>query len=199
FRRQIVQEPARAKDYAARAERDFHEAIDRYTDLARAYGGGSYLGIASSASGGLLEVEVELGRRSADDAMALISQRLDEVVDVTTVPSGDLLESFGWHCVFGCNIALRHLEGETMHRHMAVLTNKGYEIADALDNWAMRERIFTLEHAQHERMHQVSGHDVAWTIDTDEARVIIGTMGRFPRFRATGWQILNTATVIPSN
>ena len=198
YRRLIVQQPHRAAEYASCAEADFHEAVSRYRTLATEFDQASYLGIASTAEGGLIEVEVELGKRTAQEALAFIGQRLEEIVEVENV-SGDLLESYGWLCVFGCNIALRHMSGEAMHRHMAVLTNKGYEVAEELDHWAMRERVFSLEFAQHERLHQVSGHDVPWTIDTDEARVIIGTMGRFPRFRDTGWQILNAATVIPSN
>ena len=52
---------------------------------------------------------------------------------------------------FGCNIALRHLEGELMQRQMAVFTNKAIEIGERLGNWAMRERAFTLEHFRRSR------------------------------------------------
>jgi hypothetical protein len=33
-------------------------------------------------------------------------------------------------------------------------------------------------------------------IDSDDIRVIAGTMGRFPTFRKTGWRILHTAQIV---
>jgi hypothetical protein len=82
---------------------------------------------------------------------------------------------------------------------MAVFTNKGYEIADRLDNWAMRERLFTMEFLQRQRLNELAGFPVEWTIDNEEVRLIVGTMGRFPMFRTTGWKILQTATVVGDN
>ena len=144
----------------------------------------------------MLEPDVELGQISAQDAVAKLLKGLDAVVDIDAQPSGDLLESYGWWCIFGCDLSLRHFEGGDLQRHMAVFTNKGYEIADRLNNWAMRERLFSMEFIQRQRLNELAGFPVEWTIDSEEVKVIVGTLGRFPSFRSTGWKILQTATVV---
>ena len=126
-----------------------------------------------------------------------ISTGLDAAIDLEAIGSGDWIESWGWWCIFGCNIALRHVQNErTLQQYMAVFTNKAQEIADHLDNWAMRERVFTMEYARRQRFQDWTGIASEWTIDQDDVRVVTGTMGRFPAFRETGWEILQTAKVI---
>ena len=111
--------------------------------------------------------------------------------------AGDCLESYGWWCIFGCNIALRHLTDEReLQSHMAVFTNKADEIAEALDNWSIRERVFTMEHSRWERAVGCTGFDIPRIVDEEDVRVITGTMARFPAFRDTGWEILKSAKVI---
>ncbi|MEE2973491.1 MAG: hypothetical protein VX672_10220, partial [Planctomycetota bacterium] len=121
---------------------DLHRTRDRPTDLA----------LARICSGGILEVESAVERRSATDALDEIFEELDLVVDLDTCPSIDLLEARGWWAIFGCNIALRHLPEAELHRSMAVLTNKAMEIAERLGNWGLRERAFTLEHFRRQRI-----------------------------------------------
>ena len=41
--------------------------------------------------------------------------------------------------------------------------------------------------------------DADWTIDSDDVRVITGTMGRFPGFRPTGWKVLRSAQIVRDN
>ena len=82
---------------------------------------------------------------------------------------------------------------------MAVLTNKADEIADRLDNWAMRERVFTMQYTRWERAMISTGFDIPCVIDSDDVRVIAGTMGRFPTFRDTGWRILQSAQIVDRN
>ncbi|MBC7835107.1 MAG: hypothetical protein H7Y88_08390 [Phycisphaerales bacterium] len=207
-RRLMALEIDRAPVHARHARRALERSEALYSALADEFNHDPWRGIASTCRGGLIEIAVELGELDASSAVAQLADGLDSVDSDAGEPGaapaaaalvGDRLESMGWWCIFGCNIALRKLTGKELQRHMAVFTNKGYEIADRLDNWAMRERLFTLEYLQRERLNELAGIDVGWTIDSEEVRVIVGTMGRFPGFRSTGWRILETATVVGEN
>ncbi len=57
------------------------------------------------------------------------------------------------------------------------------EIAERLDNWAMRERVFTMEHSRWKRAIGSTGFDIPRVVDEEDVRVITGTMARFPAFR----------------
>ena len=132
------------------------------------------------------------------EAVKRILEGLDEVVDPSRVTPDIELESWGWWAIFGCNIALRHLSGDDMHRHMAVFTNKAIEIGECLGNWSMRERAFTLEHFRRQQADIQGVSQEPWPLDDEDIRVITGTMGRFPAFRDVGWQILQNAQVLES-
>ncbi|MHC4710469.1 MAG: hypothetical protein ACYTA3_08610, partial [Planctomycetota bacterium] len=107
------------------------------------------------------------------------------------------LESYGWWCIYGCNIALRHLADEReVQQHLAVFTNKADEIANQLDNWSMRERVFSMQYTTWARATEFTCFEIPCVIDSDDVRVITGTIGRFPTFRKTGWRILHTARIV---
>ncbi|MDP7574066.1 MAG: hypothetical protein QF723_03040, partial [Phycisphaerales bacterium] len=74
--------------------------------------------------------------------------------------------------------------------------NKADEIADRLDNWAMRERVFSIQFDGHRRFIGWTGQNTPLTIDTDDIRMITGTMGRFPQFRDIGWNMLESANMV---
>ncbi len=188
----IAQQPDRAKLFAAHAKEALADSVRLYTQLVQDFNHEPWRGIINTCQGGILVAEVALGERPPQ---AIINHFLDGLNDVIA-PAGDRLESYGWWCIFGCEVALRHLNGAELQRSMAVFTNKGYEIADKLNNWAMRERLFAMEFIQRQRLNELAGFPVEWTIDSEEVRVIVGAMGRFPSFRSTGWKILETATVI---
>ena len=197
LRRMMDVDPAELEEFAALAKADLTASRQMYLALAEKYDDDAYRGVANTCKGGLLEAGVALDECDAGAALAELAAGLDEVVDSSAVPVGDWLESYGWWCVFGCNIALRHLaEEKQLQQYMAVFTNKAEEIADRLDNWAMRERVFTMEYARRQRFLEWTGIEHEWTIDQDDVRVVTGTMGRFPMFRRTGWMILQTARVI---
>ncbi|NNF44576.1 MAG: hypothetical protein HKO59_18130 [Phycisphaerales bacterium] len=200
FRRQISREPAdAAAALAARARPHLERGRDLYAALAEELGDESLAGIASTCEGGLLEIDATVGLVDTDEALARIADRLDGVADTSEL-AGDVLESYGWWCIFGCNIALRCLHNEReLQQHMAVFTNKADEIAERLDNWSMRERVFTMEHSRWERAVGCTGFDIPRIVDEEEVRVITGAMARFPTFRETGWQILRSAKVIRAN
>ncbi len=199
-RRMITLEPGRARELAALARPDLERARELYERLAIELTDPALQGIANTCRGGLLEVDVELGARPAAAALDELCAGLDEIRDTSADLVGDRLESYGWWCIFGCNIALRHVSDDRpLQQYMAVFTNKADEIADKLDNWSMRERVYTMQYARWERATTASGFDFPCVIDTDDVRVIAGTMGRFPTFRDTGWQILRSARVIDAN
>jgi tetratricopeptide (TPR) repeat protein len=164
---------------------DLHRDRARPTDLA----------FARICAGGLLEIETAAERQSPGDAIEQVMVELEQAIDLDACRSVDLLESHGWWAIFGCNIALRHLEGSDLHRPMAVFTNKALEIAERIGNWGLRERAFTLEHFRRQRVADLIGNEQDWFLDDEEIRTIAGTMGRFPGFRRIGWRILEAARV----
>lgn len=195
-RRLMDVDPDRATVHAAKAQTMLQAAVDAFTkgdpgERER------MAGIARTCQGAILESEVMLGRLDPRQATAAVVDSMAEVVDLDHQSAGDLLESYGWWCIFGCNIAMRHITNEReLHRLLALFTNKADEIAERLDNWAMRERVFSIQFDGHRRFVGWTGQNTPLTIDTDDIRMITGTMGRFPQFRETGWCMLEAASVI---
>ncbi|MCA9312038.1 MAG: hypothetical protein KDA21_12575 [Phycisphaerales bacterium] len=175
---------------------DLGLADSLYTRLADELNIPSLHGIANTCRAGMLELQVESGDIAPGLAVDRLLSSLDAVVDLDADASGDLLESYGWSCIFGSNIALRHLSGRPLQQAMAVFTNKALEIADRLDNWALRERVFTMQYTLHQQIVDATGLDLPYTIDEEDRTLITATMGRFPTFRTVGWQILETARVV---
>lgn len=194
-----TEEPDGAEAWARTALEHLGTSRAMYLALADEFQSDPWRGIANTCTAGILEANVELGVQDAKAAVSLLCEGLDTVTDTSNPMFGDRLESYGWWCIFGCSITLRHLSGCELQRSMAIFTNKGYEIADRLNNWALRERLFTMEYLQRQRLNDLAGFNVDWTIDNEEVKLIVGTMGRFPMFRNTGWQILQTATVVGAN
>jgi hypothetical protein len=197
-RRAIAALPDTAKRNATEARVDLERAGTLFSKLAREFGDDSYGGVANTCRGALMEVDCALGTLDPVDAVATITEALGGVEDPQLAPPGDWLESYGWWCIFGCNIAVRYLQDPQFHRAMAIFTNKAVEIADRLDNWSLRERAFSLEQARRDRLQKSTGFDAEWVLDEDEVRTITGTMGRFPSFRETGWKILTEARIVGS-
>ncbi len=196
LRRLLDVEPDRAATHAAAACEALEQSATRYEaiadDIHESYGG-----IAHTCRGGILEAKVSLGLLDPRAGIARIVDSFAAVVDTAASLTGDWLESHGWWSIFGCNITLRHITDERdLQRFMALFTNKADEIADHLDHWALRERVFAMQFEGHQRLIGWTGQEVPVVIDNDDVRLITGTMGRFPRFRETGWSILNAANII---
>lgn len=193
-RRLMTVEEDRRDFFARAAVRELTASMEAYEAIADEVRDGSFRGIADTCRGGLLEPRVTLGQLDPRDALDMVTVRLGEADDDAR---GDRLESVGWWCIFGCNIALRHLTDEReLQSHMAVFTNKADEVAERLDSWTIRERVFTMEHTRWERAVGCTGFDIPCVVDHDDVRIITGTMARFPTFRETGWKILNSARVV---
>ncbi len=195
-RRLIETDPLSGNAHAQRAREDLQIALTTYTALAQEFDDASYAGIANTCTGAIFECDAALGVTDPLRAAEALSAGLEQVVDVTNYPPGDWLESYGWWAIFGCNIVLRGLSGQEMHRHMAVFSNKTAEIAERMENWSMRERAFTFEYLRRQRMNESLGYSTDWLLDDDDVRTVTGTMGRFPSFRETGWRILESARAL---
>ncbi len=177
---------------------DLGLAESMYLRLADALNLDGFRGIARTCRAGMMELQVEAGELDADRAVRQLTDSLDDIVEMSPDAPGDLLESYGWACIFGSNIALRHLSGRPLQQAMAVFTNKALEIAERLNNWALRERVFTMQYTLHQQIVDATGLDLQYTIDEEDRTLITATMGRFPTFRTVGWQILETARVVES-
>ncbi|MBX3354126.1 MAG: hypothetical protein KF724_00330 [Phycisphaeraceae bacterium] len=166
------------------------------------------LAAAHTARGGIVECEVETGMLAAERGIDQIMGGLDAVIDPLTCTPGPMLEAWGWWCVYGANLALAHLEGESQNLALGIFTNKVLEIAERSGSWALRERAFSLEHLRRwgapgalpvnsaPRGSKSSTDDEPLLLDQDQVRALIGTMGRFPAFRPAGWTLLHRATIV---
>lgn len=180
---------AEAIDQLEVAEREFRWLHDDFGDPAD-------LGRAHTCRGGALEAGATIDPARGVDLVDSIVAGLDECVDVEAFREPEVLESHGWWCIFGCNVALRDPDGDRTQRSIAILTNKAFEIADRLDHWAMRERAFTIEHFRRDRAACEVASFEEWVLDPEDLRVVMGTMGRFPGFRPIGWRILLESGVV---
>jgi hypothetical protein len=189
-----------ATDHALRAESDLELGANYFGELAKAFDFDTYRGMEHICRGGLHETSAILGRRTVSTVLDDVLAAIDGAVEPGRLPRGTMLESLGWHCIFGCNVALRHVDdSEQLERMMAILTNKADEIAERSGNWALRERVFVLEHARRDRAQGAGLDSEEWLMDSDDLRILTGTMARFPRFRQTGWQILRTVRFAKEN
>jgi hypothetical protein len=187
---------ATLRSHAMAARADLERAASLFARLAREFGDDSYGGVGNTCRGALLEVGCALGEVDPLDAVATVTEALGGVEDPQLAPPGDWLESYGWWCIYGCNVAMRHLQDPKLHRAVAIFSNKAIEIADRLGNWSLRERAFSLEHDRRARLERSTGFDAEWVLDEEDVRTIAGTMGRFPSFRDTGWRILSQARIL---
>ena len=180
--------------HAQRAHEDLLTAERLFVEYAAQTKLETYAGYANVCQGAVLEVAPMLGLKPAEEVLETLMAGLDRVVTLAEMPRGAWLESWGWWCIFGCNVALRHIEDpDRLQTLMAIFTNKADEIAEYLGNWALRERVWTLEL---ERRRKAEGSQAAtedWVMDSDDVRVVAGTMARFPEFREVGWQVLRSA------
>ncbi len=179
--------------HAGRAHEDLTLATQLLDQYAQQVGHETYAGYANVCRGGALEVAPLIGVKSPEEVIEQFLKALDDVITPDEMPRGAWLESWGWWCVYGCNLALRHVQDEDrLQMLMGIFTNKADEIAEHLGNWALRERVWTLELARR-RISEGDACAKDWIMDDDDVRVVAGTMARFPIFREVGWQVLRFA------
>jgi tetratricopeptide (TPR) repeat protein len=181
---------------AQHALQDLRAAEEQHQSLAALDNIEAYAASARTCRGAILEVEVILGTRSVMEVLETYMSALRELTDGADWPVGELLESYGWWCIFGCNVALRHMRDPIgLQRTMALFTSKADQIASRLGNWTLRERVLSMEYVRRQRLSAMAGIETEWVINDADVRVIAGAMGRLPYFRKTGWEILRKATI----
>lgn len=195
-RRLMAVEPELAATHARAGAADLERSAAIYRELAGTLGDPSLGGIARTCDGGLIEIAVATDEISPAEGVRRLIDGADAGVADSEPIVGDVLESSGWWCIFGCNVALRHLEGRALQGSVRDLTTRALEIAERLDNWSMRERALALQFTLHQRLAERSGLELELTIDEYQRGLITATMGRFPAFRSTGWTMLETARVV---
>ncbi len=195
LRRMIAQ---RRPDDASgeRAEASLRAGLRAFRALDRELPGQGYGGIARTCLGGLIEVMVKNQRLCPSRCVERLLASLDVITDVSNEARDDMLESHGWWCIIGCNVALRHLDGEEGLRAMAIFTNKASEIAERTGNWALHERVFTMDYARRQLLQESFSVREDWVMDRNDLSVLAGTMGRFPKFRDVGMRIFKASRII---
>lgn len=177
---------------AREARQALRAAWDALDDVATALQDPALAGMANTVRGALIEVDALVGRRTPRAALDALCGGLDAVVDCGSCVCADWLESYGWWCVSGCTVATRMLPADRdAECFIAVLTNKGDEIAERLGNWSIRERILTVQY-----LGDAAAGRVEPVLDEEDIRQIAGTMGRFPQFRQAGWGLLRSSRLV---
>ena len=146
----------------------------------------------------LVALECRCRLRTVDAAREVdaLIERLDPITDLaSTTVTTTMLEAFGWLCVHALHIARRDLRGAELERAMAVLTNKGLDIADHVPNWSMRVEVLCAQYGlmMTPRQTVVFGNGIAHlNTDAEDERQIEWTMARVPSFFHIGRLLLDT-------
>lgn len=177
---------------AEHALRDLAHAAMLFRDQATRREIDSDLVGAVICEGAMLEVRVLLGQLEPTEAVTSIVEFLGQEPPSAAV-SSEWPIALGWWCVYGCNIALRNLDAlPDADRQMAILTNKADECASLTGNWALRERVWMIEHYRRRELEGANARGERWVLDREEIATLTGAMGRFPAFREIGWQVLSS-------
>lgn len=175
---------------------DLHAAAAMYREMAVELEDPSLAGIANTCDGGIIEIETELKLRDAGPAVDHLLRGVESAREASELIIGDWLESYGWWCIFGGNLAVRHLTGRAQQDAVRRFTTKALAIADRLDNWAMRERVFSTQFLAHRQIAEQTGLDIELQVSDQHRGQITAAMGRFPAFRPLAWQMLQSARLV---
>ncbi|RMF73860.1 MAG: hypothetical protein D6744_15165, partial [Planctomycetota bacterium] len=124
------------------------------------------------------------------EAISQVLKALEPATNVDDVPPGNWLESYGWWCVFGAKIALRHLEGEKLQHYLAIFTNKALEIARRAQHAGFAATVFLLEYKHQSERARRSGDPLLFILDDEDVELVLQAMAGVPYFRSVGWDIL---------
>ena len=198
LRRMLVRRVADAHDTATHAKHDLERAEVLYQQLARDPGTEYLAAIAHACRGALIEVSVALELRNGRDALNEILGELSKLDGNATWPAGHWLESYGWWCDFGANIAFRHLSGPDLQQTVGILSGKLLDIALRLDNWALLDRVTSIDYELHESIAGTTGLNMPRTLDADDLWLVSGTIARVPQFRKSGWSLIENVIIVPN-
>ena len=199
LRRMLATKPSDAQTIAERAKKDLEQAEPLYLQIARDTGGEHLAGVAHTCQGALLEVDVELGLRAPQQTVVDILAELSHLDEDKPWPEGDWLESYGWWCDFGANIAFRHLGGRELQQSVAIFSNKLLEITRRFKNWPLLERAVAIQYVLHQQVSDATGFDVPQMLDAEDLKLIAGIIGRFPHFRQAGWNLIENGVLVQNS
>lgn len=192
-RRFMSVEPDEADRHRELAIADLTTSERMYNDLSESLGDPQLAGIAATCRAGIDECRVHRGELDGPSTVAAMIHRVEEGLGSRSVPRGDVMESLGWTSIFATNIAMRTMDGADLQGAMKTLLGYTLDIADHLDNWAMRERAFSMQMSLHRLLSERTGLELDMSIDETDRTLISATMSRFPAFQQTGWAMLESS------
>lgn len=192
-RRLMSAEPEEADRHCELAIKDLSLSRDLYLTLSDRLGDKQIAGIANTCEAGLQECLVFRGDRDGEEVVSEFLDRVETALATDPWPKGDWLESWGWTCIFGTNIAIRSLDGPALQAAIKSLLGSALDIAESMDHWAMRERVYSMQLSLHNILTERTGLALDMNLDEADQTLIVATMSRFPAFQRTGWTILETA------
>jgi len=192
-RRLMSAEPEESNRHCELAIRDLTRSRDLYLALSERLGDRQIAGIANTCEAGIQECLVFRGDRDGEQVVADFLARVETALAADPWPKGDWLESWGWTCIFGTNIAIRSLDGPALQAAIKSLLGSALDIAESMDHWAMRERVYSMQLSLHNILSERTGLALDMNLDEADQTLIVATMSRFPAFQRTGWTILETA------
>lgn len=177
----------------AQAREHIEKAALEFEDHASYGGSVRNLSMTATARCVAREIDVLLGDASAAKFVTGVVLSLD--IETTTASmDSNAAESLGWRCLVAARVIIAFRDQiEDPDRMLAILTNKADEVAERLGHWALRERLFAIEHLHRVLIESTGEALPIWNLDEEDLRTLMGTMGRFPRFRKLGWKILTAA------
>ena len=195
FLRHMEADPENAEGFAEPAKRDLKIARARFKELYARCQDPQTRGFAETSRAGMMVAEAALDERDPRETVDEVLRTVATVTDPASWPRGVALEDFGWWCVRGARIALCYLSDSERDRDLKMLLDRGLGIADRLDNWLLRERLFSIWQAYCESRRRSDG-GVELEFDRRQLRLITGTIARFPAFRQVGLKMLRDAKLL---
>jgi len=192
-RRLMSIEPDEAARHCELALADLTRSHDLYTALSERLGDHQLSGIANTCYAGIQECLVHRGDRTGDEVVSEFLGRIERALSSDPWPKGDWLESWGWTCIFAMNITLNTFDGSELQTVMKSLLGSALDIAESIDHWALRERVYSMQMSLHSTLSQRTGLELDMNLDESEQSLVVATMSRFPSFQRTGWSILEAA------
>jgi len=183
---------------AASALRDLYEAsvaCQRHSD--QSDGCPSYSAAAHTCLGAIVTTQALAEEVAPEAAIDRVMEEIERVPSAPSHAPRAMVESFGWWCVFGSELALEVDPSNPSRDHLlARLTLQGLELAESANNWALRERLLTIDYLRWSSQEGEHADQAAAILDREDVRMIAGAMARFPGFRPFGRELVRRATRI---
>jgi hypothetical protein len=194
--RAILEKDDRSR-LAVRACDDFQRAAAEWECHGSAHAVASYGAIAEMCRAGLAGAMAFAARQAPELVIDRCLAAFDSEARVSGPTRGLWNEALGWWCICGAEVAVHLLQDRERIEHLlAIFTNKGHELADRSANWALRERMLTIEYLRRGLHGGASEASGVFVLDAEDIRVLAGTMARFPTFRPYGWSLIRSAAHI---